>query len=143
MWTVSIYIKEVVLGYDSGVVLSHSFFCEELGAQEKSHACLDLIIDYSMIAETCQTPVKQVQKDPDFNSVVFEDFIINNLSEVAYVMWILVSTVHKGLNCEVVPLEIFQSAVTVAHTSTLSTASIPWKEEGSKSTSRSNVAHLW
>lgn len=78
-----------------------------------------------MIAETWQTPVKQVQKDPDSSSVVFEDFIINNLSEVAYVMWILMSTVRKGLNCEVVPLEIFQSAVIVAHTSTLSTASIP------------------
>lgn len=57
--------------------------------------------------------------------MVFEDFIINNLSEVAHVIWIPVSTVHKGLNCEVVPLEIFQSAVIMAHKSTLSIASIP------------------
>ena len=63
--------------------------------------------------------------DPEFRSVVFEDFIINNLSEVAYVTWIPMSTMHKGLNCEVVPLEIFQSAVIMAHISTLSIASIP------------------
>ena len=78
-----------------------------------------------MIAETRLTPVKWVQKDPDFSSVVFEDFMINNLSEVAHVIWIPVSTVHKGLNCEVVPLEVFQSAVIMAHISTLSIASIP------------------
>ena len=38
---------------------------KNFGTQEKSHAYLDLIIGCDMIAETWQTPVKQVQKDPD------------------------------------------------------------------------------